>query len=56
MNSLKKILIEEGELNNMNYYFMKDALEYRDKYLMNKDGDIFLTVDSLIHLDNLITG
>ena len=35
---------------------MKDALEYRNKYLMNKDGNMFLTVDSLIHLNNLITG
>ena len=56
MNSLKKILIEKGELNDMNYYFMKDALEYRNKYLMNKDGDMFLTVDSLFYLNNLITG
>ena len=40
----------------MNYYFMKDALEYRNKYLMNKDGDMFLTVDFPIHLNNLITG
>ena len=23
----KMMLVEEGELNNMNYYFMKDALE-----------------------------
>ena len=40
MNSIKKILIEETELNDMNYYFMKDALEYRNKYLMNEDGDM----------------
>ena len=40
MNSIKKILIEETELNYMNYYFMKDALEYRNKYLMNEDGDM----------------
>ena len=35
---------------------MKDALEYRNKYLKNKDGNMFLTVDSLINLNNLITG
>ena len=40
----------------MNYYFIKDVLEYKNKYLMNKDGDMFLTVDSLIHLNDLITG
>ena len=56
MNSLKKILLEEGELNNMNYYFMKDALEYRNKYLMTEDNNMFLTVHSLIHLKNLILG
>ena len=56
INVIKKILIEEGELNDMNYYFMKNTVEYRNKYLVNKDGDMFLTVDSLIHLNNLITG
>ena len=56
MNLLKKILFEEGKSNNMNYYFMKDALEYRNKYLINKDDNMFLTVDSLIHLNNLIAG
>ena len=52
----KKILIEEGELNNTNCYFMKDTLEYRNRYLWIKMAICFLTVDSLIHLINLITG
>ena len=39
----------------MNYYFMQLASKYRNKYLVNKHGDLFLTVDSLIHLNNIIT-
>ena len=39
----------------MNYFITKDALEYRNKYLMNKDSDMFLTVDYLVQLNNLIT-
>ena len=55
MDVLKKKLIEESEFSDMNYYFMQLALKYRNKYLMNKHGDLFLTVDSLIHLNNIIT-
>ena len=32
------------------------ALKYKNTYLKNKNGDLFLTVDSLIRLDNIITG
>ena len=56
MGALKKILTEENEFNDVNYYFMQQALKYKNKYLMNKHGDLFLTVDSLICLNNIITG
>ena len=56
MDVLKKILIEENEFNDVNYYYIQLALEYKNKYLSNKHGDLFLTVDSLIHLNNIITG
>ena len=56
MDALKKILIEENEFNDINYYYMQLALEDKNKYLLNKHGDLFLVVDSLIHLNNINTG
>ena len=56
MDALKKILIEENKFNDVNYYFMQQALKFKNKYLMNKHGDLFLTVDSIICLNNIITG
>ena len=32
------------------------ALKYKNTYLKNKNGGLFLSVDSLIRLDNIITG
>ena len=51
----KKILIE-GEYSNVNYYFMQTALKYKNTYLTNKNSDLFLTVDSLIMCNKIITG
>ena len=51
-----KILKEEKEYSDLNYFNMKQALYYKQKYLQNKDGDMFLTADSLIELNNLILG
>ena len=50
------ILKEEKEYSDLNHYNMKEALKYKQKYLQNQDGDMFLTVDSLIELNNLIIG
>ena len=33
---------------------MKTALDYKEKYLQNKERDMFLTVNSLIEVNNLI--
>ena len=35
---------------------MINAREFKNKELINKDGDLFLTVDSLIRINNYITG
>ena len=32
------------------------ALQFKNKELLNQDGDLFLTVDSLITLNNFVTG
>ena len=34
---------------------MKSALKYKNTYLADNNGDLFLTVDSLINLNNIIT-
>ena len=55
MDALKVISIKQGELSKQNYYYLKKALDYKNQYLSNKHCDPFLTVDSLIHLNNIIT-
>ena len=56
LEALFKILKEEKELNNKNLSLMINACEFKNKELINKDGDLFLTVDSLIRINNYITG
>ena len=53
---LVKILNEEGELTKKNIFRMILALQFKNKELLNQDGDLFLTVDSLITLNNFVTG
>ena len=53
--ALLKILNEEGELNNKNLFQMLLAHQFKNRELVNKDGDLFLTVDSLIRTNNYIT-
>ena len=55
IEALLKILNEEGELNNKNLFQMLLARQFKNKELVNKDGDLFLTVDSLIRINNYIT-
>ena len=56
LQSLIKILDEEKELNNINLIRMISARTFKNKELINADGDLFLTVDSLITINNCITG
>ena len=55
MDNLQVILLEEGEFTDHNYKLMQSALEYWNTYLIDKNGKLFLTVDSLITLNNIIT-
>ena len=54
--NLIKILIQEKELTTLNLKRMVDACNYKNTELINSDGDLFLTVDSLITLNNIILG
>ena len=56
LEALIKILNEENELNNENLFRMINAREFKNKELINKDSDLFLIVDSLIRINNYITG
>ena len=51
---LVKILNEEGELSEKNLFQMMLAVQFKNKELLNQDGDLFLTVDSLITLNNFV--
>ena len=55
MHVLQIILLEERKFNSHNYLLMKSALEYKNTYLTDKNGDLFLTVNLLITLNNIIT-
>ena len=51
-----RILEEEDELNNENLYQLMLASQFKNKELLNEDGDLFLTVDSLITVNNYVRG
>ena len=49
------ILNEEKEISEDNFFRMVKAYKYIQRELLTTDGDLFLTVDSLITLNNIIT-
>ena len=55
MDELQIILLKEGEFTDHNYELMQSALEYQNTYLIGKNGELFLTVNSIIRLSNIIT-
>ena len=54
MDKLQINLLEEDELTDHNYDLMRSALEYRNTYLIDKNGKLFLTINPLITLNNNI--
>ena len=56
IRSLLTILNEENELNHINFIRILRACNFKDKELINKEGDLYLTVDSLIAINNYVTG
>ena len=55
MDKLQIILLEDGEFTDQNYELMQSTLEYRNTYLIDKNGNLFQTVDSSITLNNINT-
>ena len=53
--NLLRILHEEREYSYNNLYRLKCVLEYKREHLTDKNGKVYLTLDSLITINNLIT-
>ena len=52
---LRKLLLSENELSNINFERLKKGLIYIKK-LVDSDEIMYLTVDSLIHINNIVAG
>ena len=50
-----EILILEKEFTETNYKRLQKALVYTENNLIDSDGGTYLTVDSLIEINNIIT-
>ena len=53
---IREILISEKEFIETNYKQRQKALVYIEKNWMNSDGGMYLTVYSLIEMNNITTG
>ena len=53
---IKEILITEKEFTETNHKRLQKALVYIENDLIDSDGTMYLTVDSLIKINNIITG
>ena len=53
---IKEILISEKEFNETNYKRLQKAFVYIENNLIVSDGGMYLTVDSLIEINNIIIG
>ena len=49
---LEKILVSEKELSDINFERLKKALTYIKNHLFDSDNNMFLTVNSLIDINN----
>ena len=53
---IKEILISEKEFTETNYKRLQKASVYIQNNLIDSDGARYLTVDSLIEINNITTG
>ena len=51
---LTEILIEEGECNEVNLNRLTSAYIFKKNFLTTSDNHLYLTLDSLIEINNLI--
>ena len=52
---IKEILISEKEVTKTNYKRLQEALVNVKNNLINNDGGLYLTVNSLIEINSIIT-
>ena len=53
---IKEILISEKEFPETNYERLQEALVYIKNNLIDTDGGMYLTIDCLIEINNIIFG
>ena len=53
---IKGTLISEKEFTEINYKRLQKALVYKENNSIDSDGGMYLRGDSLIKIDNIITG
>ena len=53
---IKEILISEKKFTETNYKRLQKASVYIENNLIDADGGMYLTVNSLIEINNIITG
>ena len=54
LNILKQILKEEKEFNVKNEMQLVKAYLFKKEYLLTKENELFLTLDSTIEVNNII--
>ena len=52
----EKILASEKELHDVNFERLKNKLVYIINIFIDSENNMYLTVDSLIDINNIITG
>ena len=55
MKAIHQILNQEQEVCTVSAVRLRSAYEFREQYLIDQDGDLFLIVDSLILLNYIVT-
>ena len=54
-DEIKEILLSEKEVTETNYKTLQEVLVYIENDLLDADGSMYLTADSLIEISNIIT-
>ena len=55
-NHIKKMLVSEKELNDINFKRLKKALLDITNNLIDSDNNMYYTIDSLIYINKTISG
>ena len=53
---IKEILISENDFTETNYKRLEKTLVFIENNLIDSDGGMYLTIESLIEINNILTG